>query len=536
MAASAGLGAGAAFAIAPAAEAADFPVTNLNASGANSLADAINQANAAMGPDTITFDTSLSGTITTTLGLPTVTTPISIYGPQSGAVTVHSTAGYPSSTLSISGVTTDDPDIYDLNFSGSTNAIRVQDSNIDFDGVTVSNTAYGVRATGLTAQVNLDNANITATNYGIHANNIDEINTDFVTISGAGGEGIRQNGAGQIDLRDTIVQNNLGGGIRVTDELIMQRSTVTGNDGDRGAGIRLSGGTHQTARIDESTISGNDAQYAGGGIYATNHRLYIYGTTISGNTAPEGAGMSIGNHYLYVNGSTISGNIASTRGGALDDRLGDSYIDFEDSTIAGNTAPAGTGGGFRVPAAYGQVDWENVIIADNTGGDFVGNPLALRTGPQPDDPPTFNLIETPGPIAGLSASNAVGVDPQLGALGNNGGPTQTMLPGPSSPVLDQGNTDDDTSSSPVRGPRDQRNLTRPVDLAVANAAGGDGSDMGAVERQPNDSGGGPGPGPGGGGGGQGSSPAPPAKKKKKCKKKGKKRAAAAKKKKGCKKK
>src|SRR5262249_17929183 len=80
-------------------------------------------------------------------------------------------------------------------------------------------------------------------------------------------------------------------------------------------------------------------------------------------------------------------------------------------------------------------------------------------------------ITTTGP-------NVTGLDPQLGGLANNGGPTQTQAPRPTSPVLDKGNAFGLTS--------DQRGVIRPIDFpGIGNTPGGDGSDVGAVELQPN---------------------------------------------------
>jgi hypothetical protein len=67
-----------------------------------------------------------------------------------------------------------------------------------------------------------------------------------------------------------------------------------------------------------------------------------------------------------------------------------------------------------------------------------------------------------------------GADAQLGALADNGGPTKTMLPAGASPVIDQGK-----SAASLK--TDQRGLDRIVDSGIANAAGGDGTDIGAVE-------------------------------------------------------
>ena len=61
-------------------------------------------------------------------------------------------------------------------------------------------------------------------------------------------------------------------------------------------------------------------------------------------------------------------------------------------------------------------------------------------------------------------------------LANNGGPTKTIKLLPSSPAIDKGNSFGVTT--------DQRGKARPYDNpAIANASGGDGSDIGAYEAQ-----------------------------------------------------
>jgi hypothetical protein len=91
----------------------------------------------------------------------------------------------------------------------------------------------------------------------------------------------------------------------------------------------------------------------------------------------------------------------------------------------------------------------------------------------------FSLIGNPGP-AGLfsqTGPNLLGADPQLGPLQNNGGPTPTEAPSASSPVIDKGKA--------FGLATDQRGVLRPIDFpSIPNAAGGDGSDIGAFELQP----------------------------------------------------
>jgi len=79
---------------------------------------------------------------------------------------------------------------------------------------------------------------------------------------------------------------------------------------------------------------------------------------------------------------------------------------------------------------------------------------------------TYSLVRNVGTAFVFGNHNKNGQDPLLGPLAVNGGPTQTMLPTPSSPLLDAG--------GPSLAGDDQRGLPR-------NANGR--RDMGAVERQ-----------------------------------------------------
>jgi len=90
----------------------------------------------------------------------------------------------------------------------------------------------------------------------------------------------------------------------------------------------------------------------------------------------------------------------------------------------------------------------------------------------------FSLIENPGSTTlNLTGANLIGVDPQLGPLADNGGPTRTHALSPTSPAVDTGN---DAGT-------DQRGLPRLVDFLGApngTGVGGNVSDMGAFEFQP----------------------------------------------------
>ena len=74
---------------------------------------------------------------------------------------------------------------------------------------------------------------------------------------------------------------------------------------------------------------------------------------------------------------------------------------------------------------------------------------------------------------GDTATNITGVDPKLGRLQDNGGGTHTHALLDGSPALDQGESSGAST--------DQRGVARPFDSSIANAAGGDGADIGAYE-------------------------------------------------------
>ena len=96
----------------------------------------------------------------------------------------------------------------------------------------------------------------------------------------------------------------------------------------------------------------------------------------------------------------------------------------------------------------------------------------------------FNLVgnNSGATISPAQNSDQIGtpaspIDPRLGPLRHNGGPTFTHALLQGSSAIDQGQSSGSTT--------DQRGLRRPVDFpAIANEAGGDGADIGAFESAP----------------------------------------------------
>ena len=119
----------------------------------------------------------------------------------------------------------------------------------------------------------------------------------------------------------------------------------------------------------------------------------------------------------------------------------------------------------------------------STGGADLGNTILVgnSAGHGPDGSGTinssdYNLIQNTSDttITGTTSHNLTGQNPLLGPLSDNGGPTPTMAPLTGSPVIDRGKSFGLLT--------DQRGAPGPFDFAsIGNAAGGDGSDIGAFE-------------------------------------------------------
>ena len=227
-----------------------------------------------------------------------------------------------------------------------------------------------------------------------------------------------------------------------------------------------------------ATISGcaiTDNQGSnGGGIAVNSGTVTIKGTIISGNSALESyaGGLIINGGKVSITRSTIAQNSADSAAGIFN--LGD--LTIINSTVASNTASSSTGGILNWPGTSQNptfVRLKNTIVAKNTDAngtpDFSGALSSMG----------FNLIGNTAGITntqGETTSNITNVNPLLGPLQDNGGPTQTKALLTGSPAIDKGNSGAATI--------DQRKLPRPVDnVNIENAGGGNASDIGAFEVQ-----------------------------------------------------
>jgi len=291
--------------------------------------------------------------------------------------------------------------------------------------------------------------------------------SNHVTINGPGADLLAISG------------NNVSRVFRIGDDVsatISGLSIINGN-ADFGAGIRIE---IATLYIANCVISGNSATSSGGGIYNLGS-VAISGTTISGNTAITSGG-GLNNHAspdmevgATIANSTISSNSANTGGGVASSAIGTASIPslistrIVSSTLSGNSAVNGgaiSNGRSGIATSTTRIG-NSILQAGVSGVNIFNSSTVQSLG--------FNISSDNGGGFLAGSGDQINADPLLGALQNNGGTTPTHLPLAGSPAIDKGKILDGLTT-------DQRGLSRPSDdPSIANAAGGDGSDIGAVE-------------------------------------------------------
>ncbi|MCO5212612.1 MAG: hypothetical protein M9936_23185 [Caldilinea sp.] len=262
--------------------------------------------------------------------------------------------------------------------------------------------------------------------------------------------------SGNIDLTaSTAMINNATTGVSLVIEGAAHTVDGQGKLGVRGFWVWRS--THVV--INQITVKGgnlNDENGAGirneGNLTLTNST--ITGNSVTGTKVVGGGGIeNARGATLTVRNSTISGNSSAQTGGGIGS---DGDVTLDSVTITNNSSTT-CGSGYC--GATGSLTIRNSIIAGNTGAPDCRDVLGNVTDQG------HNLVQSQSNCGIVNGANGniVGVSANLGALADNGGPTQTHLPNAGSPVINAGDTTLTT---------DQRGIARPQGAA---------DDIGAVE-------------------------------------------------------
>ena len=491
-----------------------------------SLPDAVSQANTNGEADTILFDSSLSGS-TITLNDGTYSGPIVVNTPdamtidtQGSDITVDGNnasyvfdiqaTGGPSGGLTISGLTMTGGS---GNYAGDVLARRQTFNTLDNATITggrAGGAYYNGPGPGFFSFYGAGGGVMNAGQTTISNSEISGNHSAAYDGPYAGGGGI--DNAGSLTVSNSKVTGNYafegaGGGVfagatKYPASTMISNSEISGNYAAVGGGVWDFGTTKYSgshSQISDTTISGNYA-YSGGGFGSkymggSDNWTITHSTLAANSVDDDGGGITLGaggggggprgiaGHFKLVD-STISGNNADLGGGVYLGYSAQKYegnVEFDNSTIASNYASS-YGGGFAVASyqpyngSLAHTPVNSTIIAHNVAQgasqdldseDGGANGSALDA--------SFSLVESPGnmPVISIPPGSVLfGVDPQLGGLADNGGPTQTQLPATTSPVVDKGN-------APPGLTTDQRGQPRTVDTGASNA--NDGTDIGAVE-------------------------------------------------------
>jgi len=299
------------------------------------------------------------------------------------------------------------------------------------------------------------------------------LNVERCVISGSTGLYGVGAGAQYITVIDSSIMNNEGGGVSGGDAastMTIERCLISGNfTGIGGGGVDASG----VSVIKNSQILNNSTNEWGGGIYNSGI-LYLINSDVSGNETLVGApseddgGGGIRNYAgsLYVINSTVSGNASrgqSNTGGGIyclsqfEDRA---QVYLVNSTIANNTSTGG-GGGIRLDP-HCDAEFSNTIVFGNNSTGSANEDVAGTITSH-----GINLIGNSTGSSGWIASDLLNIDPMLGPLADNGGDTLTHALLICSPAINAGNNSlaiDPLTQMPLT--RDQRGFPRFVSGTV----------------------------------------------------------------------
>jgi hypothetical protein len=397
--------------------------TNTGSGTAGTLRYVITQADADVGaPHTIDL-TGVSGTITLTSALPTITQDMTFQGPGAASLTISGNNAYRI-------------------FNQST-------PNLEIDGLTLS-AGHVSGSGGAIAQSTTGNENLT-------------INNSVITGCSASSYGgaIYNYYGGTITITGSTLQNNTstrGGAIVLADTSTTPQPTlyVTNsqliNNRSTGNGGAIDFYYPGVLSIDHSTVAGNSGGGTGGGIYfyGNSAGVTINASTIANNTGTTGGGiyMDFSTAPLNITSSTITGN-SGTNGGGIAVTGAASIVTLDNSIVTGNNGPASSpdiSSTYTVQASYSAI------------GTAVG----------------YTLTDNGG---NLSTADSAPAALKLGALTAKTGPNGTFF------VIPTGlGTGINVGDPSLAGTTDELGNTRPQDTSAGNP--GNQPDIGSYERVP----------------------------------------------------
>jgi predicted outer membrane repeat protein len=433
----------------------DF-VVNTGTANEITLRAAIMEANALAGPDIITLP---AGTYTLTLSgrdedqartgdLDIAAGALTIVGAGADRTVIdasgldrvfHVLAG---ATLNLSGVTLRGGNTINATLGGAgvlnTGTLTVTDCVLEGNQAVAAGGAIENRAVAsLTRTTVRNNAAASAGAFqnaaGATATIVDATFRDNRATAQSGGA-IGNSGTGSVEVWRTLFSHNTaqtdGGAISSTGTVTLYDSTFDANAAGRDGGASFSSITaaDRPVQITGATFVGNTAIGRGGALFAQGNSsaLTVTNSTFTLNQGQNGGAAYVLAGTLTLTNTTVARNSATDSGGGL---FNAATTSLRNTLVAANTATAGD------PDLSGAFT--------TLGCNLVGN-LGAAGG----------LVH--GTSGDLVGSAVAPLDARLGALGEFGGPTQTIELLPDSPAVDAGTS----AGAPLT---DQRGFLRPED-------------------------------------------------------------------------
>jgi hypothetical protein len=482
--------------------AASYTVTNLNATGVGSLYAAVTSANAAGGTNTITFDSSLSGTISFTSAndyscgpaVMGITSNLTITGPSGGIILAGNSGNFrlfnvaSGATLALDSLT-----ITGFAVTGGTGGsggsggggggagmggaifnqgtLTIQNCLIKSNTATGGTGGYGNYGGGPGGGGGgIYGSGGSCSSYGGgggggsggNGGNAGSDSSGHGAGGGGGGANYGENGGnGSIYTGGTAGGAAAGAGGNY--QAAGNAASGTGGGGG-GAGYGYSGGAGNTfgggGGAGTSGSAGNGGFGAGGGGGSSY--------TGTGGTGGFGGGGGGGGNTGYQGSAGFGGGAGNYYGGGGAGMGGAIFnysgtLTISNSTLTANTCTGGSSSGNAGKAYggalftyYGTVTLLNNTISGNIAADrargfyaYYGTHTLNNNIIAQSDTAVRDLYRSTATLNGskniirsynsLSAlTGTITTDPLLGALASNGGPTQSMLPSSSSPAADAG--------------------------------------------------------------------------------------------------
>jgi hypothetical protein len=414
-------------AVATTAHASTRTVTNTNDSGPGSLRQTLAEANHG---DTIAF--SVSGAIVLTSGELLLDKSVNISGPGSDNLAVDGNAMSrvfrigSGTNVAISGLTIRNGKVIGNFPAGSGGGIYSFQATLTLNDCAISGNS-ATHGGGITNDAYNDEeggswAVLTISNSTLSGNSADYAGGGVFNTSG------RWTGA-VLTINKSTFNGNVagysGGGIDnngyeiIGASVTLNNSMLGENSSAYGGGIYNSAnaGGYASLEVNNSTLAGNSATYGGGGVF---------------NVPYTGA-----QAVLQISNSTISGDSAQT-GGGVDNESDDggAIAEISNSTFSGNSA-TGLGGGSLFNSAQGDgsalIHLCDAILQPGAVGENILNDggAVISDGYNLSSDDCGGFLTGPG--------DQTNIEPMLGPLQDNGGPTLTHALLPGSPAIDAGN-------------------------------------------------------------------------------------------------